>query len=59
VPVAMSATAWWPGQVAGPGETLPVGAVHALYLWRFARSVWLLDDGLRQRLRDQVLDALP
>lgn len=36
----------------------PIAAVSALYAWRRARSVWMVEDGLAGRLLGQVPDAL-
>ena len=50
----MAATAaYLSGRRRGPGPQ-PVAAAHALYLRRFSRSVWLLDNHLTERPLTQV-----
>jgi hypothetical protein len=36
----------------------PIAAISALYAWRFARSVWLVEPVLTRRLLTQIPDAL-
>ena len=55
----MGATAAYLSEAAPRFPPPPIAAVHALYTWRFARSVWLVEPHLAQRLLAQVPDAVP
>lgn len=44
------------GRVSFPPP--PIGAVSALYAWRFCRSVYLVEPGLMGRLLTQIPDAI-
>lgn len=55
----MAATATWLRDAGPVFPPPPVAAVHALYLWRFSRSVWRFNRHLMARLLDQVPDAAP
>jgi hypothetical protein len=55
----MAATAAYLSAAAPGFPPPPIAAVHALYTWRFARSVWLFEGHLAGQLLDQVPDAVP